>query len=319
MAISAEHGRIAGLSRRQTIRFTKSAWAVLVLNFLVILWGAYVRASGSGAGCGNHWPLCNGEIVPQTPAAAMIIEFTHRVTSGLALLSVLALCVWSFRVFPAGSRVRAASAFSLSFIFMEALLGAGLVLFQYVARNASAGRAIYLSAHLANTQILLACLTGTAWLAGRPLKSNLFSKKNAMVQACLASLLIVSISGAIAALGDTLFPSTSFAEGFRQELSGTAHILLRLRILHPALAVAAGLFVIFAAIPARRHPLLSVRKLGLLVLILLFLQMAAGAINVFLLAPIWMQLTHLLLANLLWIAAVALLLETGAGTPAEAR
>ncbi len=48
--------------------FSRYAWGVLLWNVLVALWGAYVRATGSGAGCGSHWPTCNGEILPRAPA-----------------------------------------------------------------------------------------------------------------------------------------------------------------------------------------------------------------------------------------------------------
>src|SRR5215472_11186489 len=151
-------------------RLARFAWGVLVYNVLVVLWGAYVRASGAGAGCGSHWPLCNGEVVPVAPRIETIIEFTHRLTSGLAVLAAVALVVWSFRALPRGHRARSTAAWSLVFLFVEALLGAGLVLFRYVAQDASAGRALYLSAHLTNTQLLLGMLAATAWFAGRPAK-----------------------------------------------------------------------------------------------------------------------------------------------------
>ncbi|HET8547051.1 MAG TPA: COX15/CtaA family protein, partial [Bryobacteraceae bacterium] len=141
--------------------FQRYAWAVVACNVLVVLWGAYVRATGSGAGCGSHWPLCNGAVLPREPAAATIIEFTHRTTSGIALLSVAALVVWAFRVYPATHRVRRAALFALVFIVIEALLGAGLVLFRLVAENSSPARAAYLSAHLANTLVLLGLLAAT--------------------------------------------------------------------------------------------------------------------------------------------------------------
>ncbi len=83
-------------------RFARYAWSALAFHLGVILWGAFVRASGSGAGCGQHWPLCNGQVVPGTPLTATIIEFTHRLTSGIAVVSVLVLVVWAFRGFPHG-------------------------------------------------------------------------------------------------------------------------------------------------------------------------------------------------------------------------
>ena len=128
---------------------------MLAWNVLVVLWGAYVRASGSGAGCGSHWPLCNGEVVPIAPRIETIIEFTHRAMSGVALVAVVALWLWSRAGFPRGSRVRTMALASLVFLITEALLGAGLVLFNYVDKDQSVGRAIYLSLHLVNTLLLL--------------------------------------------------------------------------------------------------------------------------------------------------------------------
>src|SRR5215471_17847276 len=109
-------------------RFAKYAWFALAFNLLVIVWGAYVRASGSGAGCGSHWPMCNGEVIPRTPNAAMLVEFTHRVTSGLISLLVVAQLIWALRLFPRRHRVRGAAIASTFFLLTEALLGAGLVL-----------------------------------------------------------------------------------------------------------------------------------------------------------------------------------------------
>ena len=134
---------------------------MLAWNVAVILWGAYVRATGSGAGCGAHWPLCNGEVVPRAPDTATLIEFSHRVTSGLALVLVFVLAVWIWRTMAAGHPARRAAIASLVFIVIEALLGAGLVLFRLVANDESLARAMVMPLHLANTMVLLLCLTLT--------------------------------------------------------------------------------------------------------------------------------------------------------------
>ena len=123
-------------------RFTKYAWFVLIYNIFVILWGAYVRATGSGAGCGSHWPTCNGEIIPRADEVETLIEFTHRLTSGLAFLLVLGMLIWALRAYPKGHRVRKASGAAMIFIISESLVGAGLVLFEWVAGNISASRVI---------------------------------------------------------------------------------------------------------------------------------------------------------------------------------
>ncbi|HSB15543.1 MAG TPA: COX15/CtaA family protein [Bryobacteraceae bacterium] len=301
---------------RAVVLFRRFAWGVLGYTLLVVLWGAYVRASGSGAGCGSHWPLCNGEVIPRAQQVETLIEFTHRLTSGLSLLAVAALYVWAFRLFPRGSRVRRFAVLSVVFLLIEAALGAGLVLLRYVAQDASSGRAIYLSAHLVNTQILLAMLALTAWFATAQPSRNWLSDPISLT--ALAIALAVSVTGAIAALGDTLFPATSLAAGLRDELSGDSHALLRLRLLHPAAAIAGAAFLLWMALRAIRSDIGPAAKTAARwTALLVFLQLIAGAANVALLAPIWLQLTHLLIADLLWLALV--LLAVSALQPADAK
>ena len=288
---------------------------MLAWNVIVVLWGAYVRASGSGAGCGSNWPTCNGVVIPRAPQTATLIEFTHRMTSTVALLAVGVLCFWAFRRFQKGHPVRRTAVLSVLFLLMEALLGAGLVLFEYVGKNASVGRAIYLSAHLVNTQVLLAALTLTAWFAGREMNQ----RRSGPIVAALPLALLVSVTGAIAALGDTLFPAASLTAGLQQELSTTAHFLLRLRIFHPVLAVCAAIFFGLIAISVIRNSTSAEdRRVAWAVTLLVVVQLYAGAMNVLLLAPVWLQIIHLLLANCLWIALVILSYSDSRSGPAIA-
>jgi heme a synthase len=277
-------------------------------NLLVVLWGAYVRASGSGAGCGSHWPLCNGEVVPVAPRIETIIEFTHRLMSGVALVAVVALWLWSRASFPRGSRVRKWALASLAFLITEALLGAGLVLFNYVDKDQSLSRAFYLSLHLVNTLLLLGALALTAWFSAEVVRPS--TRPSALVIATLPMALLVSVTGAIAALGDTLFPAASLAEGLRQDLSGAANLLVRLRVLHPTFAILGAVYFVassIAVLRSKQHPVVT--RLATVVLILALSQLSAGAINLILLAPVWMQITHLLLADLVWISLVLLSAE----------
>jgi cytochrome c oxidase assembly protein subunit 15 len=310
MPQAIEDGRSQRSAAAPYRRFSQAAWAVLAYNMLVVLWGAFVRATGSGAGCGDRWPLCNGVVVPRAPRIETIIEFTHRATSGVSLLTVAALCWWAFRLFPRGHRARTCAALSVVFLFAEALLGAGLVLFQYVEHNASAGRTAYLSAHLVNTQVLLGMLTLTAWFGGEPVTRTWRGAPKLLIAALPVSI-VVAVSGAIAALGDTLFPAASVASGMRQEFSQTASALLRLRVAHPIVALAGAAFLLAAAAAAIRSGRGQVSRMGAILAGLVFVQLAAGAINIALLAPVWMQILHLLLANLLWVALVVTALEAG--------
>lgn len=289
------------------MRFPRYAWSVVCANLFVILWGALVRATGSGAGCGRHWPLCDGVMLPEAPATPTIIEFTHRATSGLALLLVIGLFWWSRRAFPAGHRARTAAAWSLVFLSVEALIGAGLVLFGLVGDNDSLARAGYLAIHLVNTFLLLGALALTAhWSAGPPVSSTSAGRGTRWLLGLgLASILIVGMTGAIAALGDTLFPSETVAEGFRADTDPAAHFLVRLRVLHPVLAILAGIYLstmVWAV--GKRHPQVIEGPWPRSVTGLVLLQLGVGLANLFLLAPTAMQLVHLLVADLLWIATV---------------
>jgi heme A synthase len=290
------------------VGFRRYAWIVLGYNILVILWGAMVRATGSGAGCGAHWPTCNGEVIPQSPQVETLIEFTHRLTSGLALLLVVGLLVWAWRVYPKGSLVRRAAAASMVFMVIESLVGAVLVLFSLTGTNDSLARAIVIALHLANTFLLLAALSLTAWWAsgGAPAR---WKGQGAALQWGLGlaffAVLILGMSGAITALGDTLFPAESLQAGIEEDFSPTAHFLIRLRVWHPVWAIIAGAYVVMAAaLIAAFQPHPVTRRLAWLVGGLFAVQLLAGLVNLLLLAPLYMQVIHLLLADLLWIALV---------------
>lgn len=290
-------------------RFARFAWFVLLYNLGVVLWGAYVRATGSGAGCGSHWPLCKGEVVPRAPATATLIELTHRVTSGIALLGVVAMLVWALRAFPRGHAVRTGAIASMGLMILEALLGAGLVLFRLVADNASMLRAFSMSAHLVNTFLLLGAISLTAWWAsgGRPVRVRADDRVAWILGAGIAATLLLGVSGAVTALGDTLFPAASLAEGIRQDFHPAAHLLLRLRVLHPVIAISVGVYLVVAARAVRSmRPSPATRRLAGAVPILFGIQLAVGVLNLLLMAPVAMQLVHLLLADAVWIALVLL-------------
>ena len=264
-----------------------------------------MRATGAGAGCGKHWPLCNGEMLPRSPSLNTIIEFTHRVTSGIDLVLVALLVVWAFRVFPRRHAVRQGAALSGVFLISEALLGASLVLLEHVAKNQSSARAYSLSAHLVNTLTLLACLTLTAWWTTRKAPLPAGGRALWMAAFSLGTVMILGVSGAIAALGDTLFPAPSLAEAWVRDFDSEASIFLRLRILHPAIAALAGTWLaIYAVTTAGRRR--DLRPRAWLLLGLVAGQIAAGVANLLLSAPVWMQLVHLLLADALWISLVLL-------------
>jgi len=300
----ATHSRL-GVDRG----FARFCWGVLGYNLFVVVWGAFVRASGAGAGCGSHWPLCNGEVVPRAPAVETLIELGHRLTSGVALLLVIAMVYLAWRRYPVGHRVRAAAAASLFFILTEALIGAGLVLLELVADNASSARGFWVTGHLVNTFVLVACLTLTAWWAsGEPgMAPRSHGALSILFAMALAGMLLLGASGAVTALGDTLFPVATFAEGKEMTFAADAHLFVRLRIWHPTMALVVSALVAATAFAAvRRRGESQVRQLAAATVTLLVAQLLLGLANMWLLAPIPLQLAHLLLSDLLWILLVLL-------------
>jgi len=302
-------------------RFAKLAWFTLGWTVLDILWGAFVRATGSGAGCGNHWPACNGVISPTPEHIATLIEFTHRTLSGVALLLVLALLIWGWRKYPPVSPVRFGVTASAAFILLEAGLGAGLVLLDLVAANRSGLRAAAVAVHLLNTFFLLACLALTAWWAsgGRKISMRARGSLPLLLGLGLAGVALLAMAGAITALGDTLFPARTLAQGLAQDSESNASFLVRLRVIHPLMALLIGGYTLglvrywFVRAQSRGQ-----RRLGLLVGGLVLVQWAAGAINILLLVPIWMQIVHLFLADSVWVAYVlfaASILGVAGGDP----
>jgi len=288
-------------------KFAKYVWGVLGFNLFVILWGAYVRATGSGAGCGNHWPLCNGEIIPRSEQLETLIEFFHRLTSGAALILVFILLVWALRAYPKGDLIRKGAWLSALFIITEALVGAGLVLFEWVAYDDSIARVISISVHLVNTFLLIASLTLTGWWASGAEAVKIEGRGAAAwaIGIGLLGVIVLGVAGAITALGDTLFPALSLGEGFQQDFSPAAHYIVRLRVWHPIIAIIVGFYLIFmSGLIGMFSNLIIVKRFAWILIGLFGLQLVAGLVNLILLAPVWMQLVHLLLADLVWICLI---------------
>jgi len=295
-----------------TQRLTKFSWGVVGYTLAVIVWGAFVRATGSGAGCGEHWPLCNGTALPRSPGLETMIEFSHRITSGLSLLLIVALALAVFRSRPKGHLARKAAVWSVVFILTEALIGAGLVLLGLVAKDKSMLRAASLAMHLTNTFVLLGWLAAVVrWSELKdPVRRNLPRAAEANNILALLLTTAIGISGGIAALGDTLFPSTgAVIDAIQADFSSASHWLIKLRMWHPFIAVGASAYLVFFA---RQRAGLSdrARKLAWSLMGAIGAQISLGILNVALLAPVWIQLVHLFLADALWFTLVLLVLES---------
>ncbi len=303
---------------RSARAFERLAWAVLIYGIAVIVWGAVVRATGSGAGCGAHWPLCNGDVVPMAPRLATVIEFAHRSTSGLILI-LTAVLVWAaHRTFPPGHPARRASIWSMVFVLIEAAVGAGIVLLRLVQDNASALRAGYIAVHLSNTLILVGTYTWAVF-ASRPRElawaPATAARRELWVRLGLIGMLVVSAAGAVVALGDTLFPVNSLTAGLARDFDPTQHFLVRLRMWHPLLAVGVSFYVMTLISQIEVLDESLSRTPARLALWLILGQIALGIVNILALAPLSLQMAHLFVANLLWVSLVWLwLLVRGAAT-----
>jgi heme A synthase len=296
---------VAPSLRARTV-FPYVAWAALGLNLLVILWGTVVRATGSGDGCGESWPKCAQQFIPKNPTFETLIEFSHRASSLFAGLGVAAVFVLALWAWPKRHLVRRAATLGGILIIVEALLGASLVIFGWVDADVSTARMIVVPLHLGNTFMLLGSLAVTAWWgSGLPLPRS-EGKQMSIRWLWIGGvvLLVLGATGALNALADTIFPADSVAEGITDEFGPSAPILLRLRIIHPVVAIAGGLLVGWIAADTARRGSVRTKRLAATVSIVVLSQFFIGIANVFFLAPLSLQVIHLLVADILWISFV---------------
>ena len=292
--------------------FRRYCWFLVGYNVLVILWGAVVRATGSGAGCGSHWPLCNGEVVPQLQRIETVIELIHRITSTLDGVLVIVLVILAYRIFGQKSNIFKWAAAALIFIIFEGLLGRMLVVQEWVADNVSVMRAIAVAVHLVNTYLLLLTLTVTAWLANMQVAIKKRELRIAiyLIFIGITLTIIFSATGAITALGDTLFPAETFLSDFYKDFDPTSNFLIRLRIIHPILAIFTSGYLIFTVRFIQKKELgKNVIRRGNWLQFIIAVQVLAGGFTILTLAPIYMQIIHLFLANSFWISLILFSLE----------
>ncbi|MBX3019998.1 MAG: COX15/CtaA family protein [Bdellovibrionaceae bacterium] len=297
-------------------RFLWTARGLVFYVLLVILWGAWVRISHSGDGCGDSWPLCNGVVIPEAAPPKTWVEFTHRLMSGAFGLYVLALVIAARKLFAKEHPVRFWAMASLFFTITEALLGAKLVLFGLVGQDDSVFRAIAMSLHFANSVLLVVSVTLLALFAERKewirrgtddaILSARMQKRLPIVAGVV--FLILGMSGAIAALSTTLFPSLSLLEGFRADFDAASHFLLRLRTVHPTMGVFAGVgLVLLFYLASELAPAneTTYRRRSWYVIGIMAVTVVLGSVTLLWLSPIPLKLVHLCLAHLLGIALTA--------------
>lgn len=278
------------------------AWLLLIYNLMVVAWGGFVRASFSGDGCGDHWPLCDGKVIPSFHTLKQVFEFSHRVSSGLVLPLVGILLFLTIRNFPKGHQARRGAGLAMAFTVSEALVGAVLVLYKLVAHNDSAYRAMSMSLHLVNTFFLLGSIAFTA-LALSGLPTVTFRKQGAvtwLLAIGAVSVALLGISGSVSALGHALKPVPDVLKAAADPAS---HWMVKLQPLHPLIAISVGLFLLLASgLLIHLRPSMEVKKAVQVMMSIYGLQMALGLLNIFLKAPIWMQIIHLVLADVLFVS-----------------
>ena len=274
------------------------AKAGLLLSIASILAGAFVRATGSGDGCGATWPTCKGKIIPELSDTSELIEFSHRSVSGVLLVVTLIIFAKT-RKFQKDSLVRTVTNYLTFFVIFEALIGAVIVIFEWVGLNSSLPRIIAVPIHLVNTFGLL----GSYAILYKILQDDLQNIKNMFNKNFLliSSLFLLSgATGSITALADVLFPSTSFVEGFLADFDRTSEVLTRLRILHPIISSTLSIVLYVYATGIRKKYNVSVKPLQTLILIAVFL----GVINVLSNIVLPLSILHLAIADFLWISYI---------------
>jgi heme A synthase len=219
---------------------------------------------------------------------------------------MLVLVIAAFRLFPKGHLVRKSALAAGFFTIVESLIGAVLVLNELTGQNDSIHRAVVMMVHLINTFLLVAAIFLTARWSKEDYSNQVDFKLggwSVLIYIGLIGMIILGASGAVTALGDTLYPSASLVEGFRQDFDPTANLLIRLRIFHPGIAALVGVYTLVVALAFRKNfPFRLMRQATYTLSALFTLQLVLGVINVILLAPVWMQILHLLVTNLIWLA-----------------
>ena len=270
----------------------------LVISIASIIAGAIVRATGSGDGCGASWPTCNGEIIPELKTSSELIEFSHRSISGILLIITLIIFLKSFNNSVPVLQKRVIRALTF-FVLLEALIGAVIVIYEWVGLNSSTPRIIAVPLHLINTFGLL----GTYTLLFHLTKNSKTSLNNFFDKGFKIGLILFLFSGAtgsIAALADVIFPSKSFIMGLAEDFDSNSEILTRLRVLHPIVASFLSIYLYSEANRLQREYKVITKNIKLLVLLGVFL----GVLNVVSNIILPLSILHLLTADLLWVLYV---------------
>ena len=270
----------------------------LFLSIVSILAGAFVRATGSGDGCGATWPTCKGRIIPALTDTSELIEFSHRSVSGFLLIVTLIIFSKTRKLHKA-SLVKSVTNYLTFFVIFEAIIGAVIVLFEWVGLNSSLPRIIAVPIHLVNTFGLL----GSYAILYKILEDDIQEIKSIFNKNFILISFLFLLSGAtgsITALADVLFPSASFIEGFLADFDRTSEVLTRLRILHPIISTILSIVLYLYSTRINKKYGVNVKLLKTFVII----AVSLGVLNVLSNIVLPLSILHLAIADFLWISYI---------------
>lgn len=276
------------------MNFKRITQFLLVYTWIVILWGAWVRISHSGDGCGASWPLCHGQFLPDQAPTKTWIELTHRIMSGL--YGILIVFYWAYSFFRKdfSKTIKKYINLLLFFTITEALLGAKLVLFGLVGQDDSTYRIFVMMFHLANSLLL----SGTFGLIlSHDSKKSIPINSTPWINAAILWWFGVSLLGSIASLSNTLFPVDSLMSGFLDDFSAESHLIVKLRFWHPLIATLGALFFGIKFFQFR-----GLNYIGSLILF----QMLLGASQILWHSTTSLKLIHLFFVHFIWYILITL-------------
>ena len=296
-------------------RYRRFVWGIVAFTVLVILSGDLVQATESGAGCGEHWPRCDGSLIPAIGDAHTAVEFTHRIVTAVLSISFIVMVVAARRLFGRGHLVWRTALWATGFLILEIFLGAALVLFGWVEADASWGRVIADGFHVINTFMLVGAVALVAHFAGgNPgFRINPAARRDRYLLAAVAILILIAVSGTLNSLADTLY----FTDGVNVDETPIAALLVSIRGIHPAIAIGGGVIIFYLVHLAAAHATGTTEKLALTIQGVIGLQFLVGIFNIVLLTPLETQIIHLTLADALWLLLLIFSAHTLATAPLD--
>jgi len=280
-------------------RYRLFVWALVAFTVVVILSGDIVQATESGAGCGEHWPRCDGSLIPAIGDAHTAVEFTHRMVTTILSLGFIVMVIAARRLFGRGHLVWRTALAATGILIIEILLGAALVLFGWVEEDASWGRVFADSFHVVNTFMLVGAVALVAHFAAghRGFRVDTSLRRDRYLLFAVVIVVAVAITGTLNSLADTLY----FSDQVDVDETPIAALLVTIRGIHPAVAIGGGVIALYLVHQVSARQPGQAENLGMAIQGVIALQFLVGIFNIVLLTPLETQIVHLTLADALWL------------------